>query len=123
MSLYKIPEPDSETLEAAFRAYRLAVEYERRVILKWEPRDVELRKLGEFNRTRIAWENEIYLAEEVRKFASDILLRTASCYGRLYGMDQVLYDALSKRKDRNLIRVLRAVEKAFVLFRERMKKS
>jgi len=118
--LYRIPEPDPETLAAAFESYRLAVEWERRVILKWEPRDAELRKLDEFHRTRVAWENEYYHAEEVRKFAQDMLLRTAGCFKQLYGMDKILYDSVVKRKDRNFVRVLKACEKTFKLFRERM---
>ena len=78
---YKLPPLDETAFTLALEAYRDAVQYMRRVALKWHPRIKEVRKADEFSGLNRRYENETYCAEKLKEFASDTF-RAAAVRGR-----------------------------------------
>ena len=74
---YKLPPLDETAFALALEAYRTAVQYERRVGLKWEPQMNEVRKANEFSGLHRRYENETYVAEKLREFARDTFYAAA----------------------------------------------
>lgn len=96
--------------DQAGAAYEAAVTYQRWVLKKWEPRDAELRRKDEFNRTRIAWENDSYRAEMLRKLTGDLLLAVVRGTPQSYtAMVRYLgYAGLFANKDRHFVKAYKA---------------
>lgn len=109
-----LPIPDAAVLAAAELAYRLAVLNGRRVDARWERRGAELRRLDEFHRTRVAWENAHVLAEWLCEEAGDLVLcvlRRAAPFQR----SPLRAECFRKRHDRDFVRALVALDHATTL--------
>lgn len=115
---YIVRKPDPELLALAIEAYRLAVQYRRRNILKWEPRDAELRAADEFSRVNCAWENSDYLGEQLVNLTKHSLLAIISADREL---PKTLFktdaDAFKKFKNRDFVRALNAFQKVLDAFK------
>lgn len=75
---YKLPPVDEKAFALALDAYRAAVQYARQIDLKWEPRMEEVRKSDEFSRLHCRWETENYIAEQLARFAGELLRFSAT---------------------------------------------
>ena len=90
----------------ALAAYRAAVRHERAVEAQWAaPRGEELRRLDEFHRTRVAWENAATLAEWLREEAADTLLAVARG-DRPLGWTKDRLEYVTKSRNRSIRAVL-----------------
>lgn len=109
---YTVRKADPELLALAVEAYRLAVQYRRRNILKWDPRDEELRKADEFSRVRCAWENSDYMGERLEDITKHCLLAIISANRELPKL-LLKFDAdlFKKSKNRDFVRALNAFQK------------
>jgi len=114
--LYVIKEPRPKLVADAMEAYRLAVQYSRRVELKWETRGAELRKADEFSRVRCAWENSSFLAERVVARATDVLLAVIRADQILPGENPFDVQFFDKSKDRDFLRARKAIDAVVLAF-------
>ncbi len=119
---FVLPDLNSELLRMATLAYRSAVEHRVRLIKKWEPRDAELRKLDEFHRTRVAWENASYFADNVQELAGSVLMAAARG-DKAYPMYSSVTDVLnSKHPTKDLRKVIDKIKAVLEVFNGQVRK-
>lgn len=114
---YVLPAPDAELLACALEAYRLAMQYSRRMYLKWQPRSAELRRKDEFHPTRCAWENDDYRGDQIVKAARDAMLTIACGSKKLPGVDPMDIKMFNDCKNRDFVRAASALNTVYRIAR------
>lgn len=114
---YVLPEPDAELLATALKAYRLAMQYSRRMYLKWEPRSAELRRKDEFHPTRCAWETDGFRGDQILAAARAALLTVACGSKKLPGVDPADVKMFERCKNRDFVRAGSALNDVYKLAR------
>ena len=107
------PREHPDRVHAAIHAYRLSVEYRRRVIDKWQKRadaGESLRALDEFHRTRVAWENDMWRSEKLTERAKEVLL--SAVRGDEPHIDSFVNKWFAKCHDRFFLRALKTIDSA-----------
>jgi hypothetical protein len=107
------PREHDDRVHAAIHAYRLAVEYRRRVMIKWQKRadaGEKLSAIDEFHRTRVSWENDMWRSEKLTERAKEVLL--TSIRGDEPFLDPYATKWFAKCRDRFFLRAQKALSGA-----------
>ena len=104
---------DGTAVDLAIKAYRLACQYRKAIWKKWAPRREELRKLGEWNRSSIAFENDTYRSECLCEEAAQVLF-CAVRGSQPLGVDPLKVELFEKPKNRQWVKAFEAYKEAFI---------
>jgi hypothetical protein len=105
----RLPPLDTDLLTDAVAAYRAATEYRLHIEAKWAKRGAELRRLDEFHRTYVTWENDEHRAAKLYERAVEYMKAAAR------GATHVFVDSFdddhvfSRCKERQFRKVLDAL--------------
>jgi len=102
----------TEAAQLAITAYKLAWKYRRAVQKQWEPRLEEIRKLDEFHRTSVAWENAMTRSDWLCEEAGYVLLRAVSDRQPL-GVDRFKAEVFERCRNRLWLKAFDAYKIAF----------
>jgi len=94
------------------RIYRLAKDYRRRMFKKWVPRYPELQHLDEFHRTRVAYEGDMFRAEELMKCVTELMTRVLNREAPFGGYLRQNAEWFDKCRNKHFLRVYSALKDA-----------